>query len=421
MFRENDARREFFWREKLGPGLIVFLIVALFSVFGLRLWYLQIYKGEYFVRQSEDNRQRRLSLYAPRGRLLDRDGRLLAINEPSYSLAIVREDCGDISETLSEISRRTGVSLGTLRENYELGKKNVKAFNNQVLIPDISFTQLAHIQGHAQHLPGVHIVVRPQRHYVAPKVLSHVLGYVAQPNEKELIANQELGPGDNVGKQGLEAVLEDRLRGDKGLKQLEVDAVGRIIREETLVSPRPGEDIRLSLDLELQRKVYGLMQDKSGGVVVMNPDTGRIMSLVSSPGYDSNSLARGLSSEKWQELATDPAHPLQNRCIQSTYPPGSIFKLVVAASGLMHEEIEPEKTVYCSGKYKLGRREFRCWRRKGHGRVDFERSLVESCDVYYYKLGEDLGPDRLAEFARECGFGQKTGVDFPYENAGLIP
>lgn len=421
MFQENEARRVFFWREKLGPRLILFLILSLFLVFGLRLWYLQIYKGDYFARQSEDNRQRRLALYAPRGRILDRDDRLLAINEPSYSLAIVREDCKDIGQTLSKISRRTGVPLQDIRENYELGKKRVKPFNNQVIIPDISFSQLAHIQGHAQHLPGVHIVVRPRRHYVAPEALSHVLGYVAQADERELITDTELSPGDNVGKQGLEAVLEQRLRGDKGLKQLEVDAVGRIIREETLVSPRPGEDVRLSLDLELQRKVYETMQGKAGGVAVMNPDNGQLLALVSSPGYDSNSFVRGLSSKKWKEMINDPRHPLQNRCIQSTYPPGSVFKLVVSACGLMLGELKPDKEIYCSGKYKLGRRVFRCWKKRGHGWVDFERSLIESCDVYYYKLGEELGVDRLSDFTRECGFGEKTGIALPYENSGLIP
>ncbi|MGM0610304.1 MAG: penicillin-binding protein 2 [Thermodesulfobacteriota bacterium] len=418
---QNESEREVFWREKAGPALILCLIILLFLFFGLRLWYLQVYKGDYFARKSEDNKQRRLSLYAPRGRLLDREGRLLAINEPSYSLALVREDCNNIEKTLQAVSARTNVPLNQIRKNFEQGKEKVKAFNNQIIIPDLTFTQLAHIQGHAQHLPGVHIVVRPRRHYIAPFALSHVLGYVAQANENELRADDKLGLGDNVGKQGLESVLENRLRGDKGLKQTEVDAVGRIIREEELLTPRPGEDVRLTLDLDLQEKVYKIMEDKTGGAVVMNPDNGQLLALVSTPGFDSNMFAQGLSRKRWKALVSDPQHPLQNRCIQSAYPPGSVFKLIVSACGLMQDKIDPEKKVYCSGKHRLGRRIFHCWRRRGHGRVDFERSLIESCDIYYYQLGEEIGVDGLAKFARECGFGSRTGINLPHESSGLIP
>ncbi|MBT8763292.1 penicillin-binding protein 2 [Desulfohalobiaceae bacterium Ax17] len=409
------------WERDYGPYLILVLIWGLFCVFGLRLWYLQIYKGEFFAQKAKDNRLRKQSIYAPRGLIMDRKGKLLAINEPSYSLAIVREDCPEIDKTLLQVSKWTGVPFDELKANFERGRRRVKSFEPQIIIPNLSFEVLAKIEAYAPRWPGLKIMVRPRRKYLQGPVFAHVLGYVAQASEEELNKDSELALGDNIGKQGLEYVLEKRLRGKKGLKRMEVDAVGRSLHEEVLRPPQPGEDIHLSLDLELQKKVYELMEGRAGAVVVMEPDSGQILSLVSSPSYDNNKFVQGVSIEDWRKLIKNPLHPLQNRCIQSVYPPGSVFKLVVAACGLFEKKIDLEEKIYCSGAYRLGRRVFRCWKKHGHGRVDFTRSLVESCDVYYYKLGEELGVDRISSFAKKCGFGQLTGIDLPHEKRGLIP
>ena len=409
------------WERDFGPYLILVFIWGLFCAFGLRLWFLQIYKGEFFARKAKDNRLRRQSIYAPRGLIVDRDGKLLAINEPSYSLAIVREDCPDIDKVLLQVSKWTSIDFKKLKEIYLCGRKRVKSFEPQIIIPNLSFELLARIEAYAPHWPGLKIMVRPRRKYLQGPVLAHVLGYVAQASEEELNKDSELALGGNIGKQGLEYVLEKRLRGKKGLKQMEVDAVGRTLHEELIRPPVAGEDIRLSLELELQKKVYDLMKGRAGAVIVMEPDSGQILSLVSSPSYDNNQFVQGISVDNWRSLLKNPLHPLQNRCIQSVYPPGSVFKLVVASCGLYEKKVDPEKKIFCSGAYRLGRRVFRCWKKYGHGWVDLTRSLIESCDVYYYQLGKELGVDKISTFAKKCGFGRLTGIDLPHEKSGLIP
>jgi penicillin-binding protein 2 len=408
-------------RSSLGPLLLQSLIVALFCLFGLRLWYLQVYKGDYFAEKSLQNRTRRYSVYAPRGLVRDVHGTLLAINEPAYALAIVREDCRDIQKTLAAVSSWTSVPLGELRESFRRGRKRVKSFDPQIIIPDLTLDLVARIEAHSLYWPGVQIVSKPRRFYPEQGLLSHVLGYVAQANEKDLNEDDTLALGDSVGKQGLEKTLERTLRGRKGLREVEVDAAGRVLNANILRRPRAGNDLSLSIDLGLQKKISSVMGGEAGAVVVLDPFSGKLRALVSEPTYNENSFVRGISTAQWRELLSDPMHPLQNRAIQSVYPPGSVFKLVMAGCGLDRGGIDPADTAYCSGRYRLGRGVFRCWKRYGHGKVDLKKSLRESCDVYYYQLGEKLGVDTISPYARACGFGSPTGVDLPHEKGGLIP
>ncbi len=397
------------------------LVLFLFCLFGLRLWYLQIYKGEYFSGKSRDNRIRRYAIYAPRGLVRDRKGVLVAENKPSYALSLVREDCNDINATLQQVARWTEIPLATLREEFARGRKHVKSFDNQILVPHISFEQVAIIESHALDWPGLKILIRPRRFYPQGALMTHILGYVAQANEAELGKDSDLALGDTIGKLGLENVLEDTLRGVKGRKEAEVDARGRTLSEKVLELPVAGEDITLSVDLDLQKVATEALRPHAGAVVVLDPDTGRILALVSEPGYDNNAFVDGVSVPQWKGLLNNPRHPLQNRVIQSAYPPGSIFKLVMAACGLAHHAIIPSDTAYCPGSYRMGNRVFRCWKRSGHGWVDMKKALVESCDVYFYHLGETLGIDTISDFARQCGFGAATGIPLPHEKNGLIP
>ncbi|WP_462324424.1 penicillin-binding protein 2 [Desulfoplanes sp.] len=403
------------------PTLLYFLVIFLFCLFGLRLWYLQVYKGKYFDRKSRDNRIRRYSIYAPRGLLRDTHGKLLAENQPSYALSIVREDCPDIGGTLEQVARWTGIPQEQIRTEYERGKKRVRSFDNQILVPHITFEQVAVIESHAIEWPGLRILVRPKRHYAKGPLMTHVLGYVAQADEEELNGDPTLALGDNIGKLGLESVLENVLRGVKGRREAEVDASGRIMREKVVSPPTAGQDVGLSIDLGLQEVATRALAPQAGAVVVLDPDTGKVLALVSEPSYDNNPFVDGIGVEQWRALLGNTRHPLQNRSIQSTYPPGSVFKLVMAPCGLYNHAVTPEKTVYCPGSYRLGNRVFRCWKRRGHGRVDLQRALVESCDVYFYKLGEELGIGAISRFAKSCGFGRPTGIALPHEKSGLIP
>ncbi len=404
-----------------GLLLLQALILAVFCVFTLRLWYLQVHKGAEFDRLAQENQLRRELLYAPRGLLRDSRGKLLAVNRPAYALALVREDCKDIKATLEQVSSWTGIPLKSIQEKFDRDRRKIKPFQALILAPDISPDLLAVLEANALFWPGLEIVILPKRYYPQGPLMAHILGYVAEANEAEMSKDKTLVLGDTVGKQGLELVLEKRLRGKKGLLQTQVDATGRILKKKNLRLPSSGEHISLSLDLDIQAHAAKQLKGKAGAVVVMDPDSGRLLALVSEPSFDNNSFAGGLTPDEWIALRDDPRHPLQNRAIQSVYPPGSVWKPLMAGVGLRENMIDPEDTIYCPGHYKLGRRVFRCWKKGGHGRVNLRKALVESCDVYFYKLGERLGVDRISKFAKEAGFGGLTHIDLPHEKPGLVP
>ena len=279
---------------------------------------------------------------------------------------------------------------------------------------------MARIEGQLMHWPGLEIVTRAKRFYPEGKEFSHILGYVAEANEKELADDPYLALGDTVGKQGIEYVFEQRLRGRKGLNSVEVDVLGRSLGKTLQEKPRNGENLQLCLDAGLQKKLFALLGDQTGSIVVLEPHTGRLRALVTAPSYDNNMFVGGLSQKDWVALRDDPFHPLQNRAIQSVYPPGSVWKLMMAGL-FLKEGVSPSQKIVCTGAVQMGNRVFRCWSRWGHGGVDLIRSLMQSCDVYYYTLGEKMGIDRINAFARACGFGSRTGIDLPYEKAGLVP
>jgi len=404
-----------------GPTLLLVLLVVLFCIFGIRLWYLQIYKSDFYASRAQENRTRQSTMFSPRGIIRDRTGVLLAENTPAYALAMVREDCPDIPGTLDQICRWTGQPREELQKAFEIGRKRVKHFDEQVIVPNIPFDLVALVEAHRQDWPGLTIAVRPKRSYAYGPLLAHVLGYVARANEDELNNDPDLQLGDDVGKQGVELVLEPQLRGTKGLEEFEVDAAGRVLSSQVVSTPVMGKDLTLSISLPLQEVATKAMEGRVGSVVAMDADTGEILAQVSLPSFDPNEFVVGISHAKWNELLEDPAHPLQNRPVQSAYPPGSVFKLVVGGLALDSGTVTPATKIFCSGSYQLGKREFRCWNKGGHGVTDFKKSLRESCDVYYYQVGERLGVNAISEYASDCGFGSKTGVELPHERAGNMP
>ncbi|WP_316898489.1 penicillin-binding protein 2 [Pseudodesulfovibrio indicus] len=406
---------------RAGLLLLQALILGLFCLFAVRLWYLQIHRGEDFALKAKENQLRQESVFSPRGLIRDRNGELLAVNEPAYALGIVREDCPDVDRLVHQIAVWTGKDYFALKALYNKNRKRVKPFEPLIVVPDLTFEQLALIETNKLRWPGLEIQYRPRRLYRYGMLLAHVLGYVAEADEEELGARPDLALGDYVGRQGIELMLEDRMRGIKGLTQYEVDVNGRRLKERVLKHPQAGHEISLSLDLELQKLCMDWLAEEAGSVAVMDADTGQLWALATAPSYDSNDFASGLSSDQWAKLRDNPLHPMQNRVIQSVYPPGSIFKHVVAGAGLHYGMIDPNETVFCSGSVKLGRRVFRCWRKGGHGKVNLRRALVESCDVYFYKQGKKLTVDRMSEFAFAAGFGKKTGIRLPHEKAGIIP
>ncbi|MFP4284146.1 MAG: penicillin-binding protein 2 [Desulfovermiculus sp.] len=402
-------------------ALLQVLIIALFVVISLRLWYFQVHKGEYFAQKAQANITRRQPVLAPRGLIRDRNKTILADNRPAYGLALIREDCPDIKTTLEQVSSWTGIPFSVLEQRFDQKRSQVQPFNPLQLVPNLSFEQLAYLEARIHEWPGLTIITRPLRTYPYGPALSHVLGYVGQANKQELRTIPRLAMEDMIGKQGVEKAFEDVLHGQKGRRQQVVNAQGRTLRSHIIQAPEPGSDLDLSLDLPLQKFIWDKLGDHSGAVVVMEPNSGQILSLVSKPGYNNNLFVQGLSAEKWKSLLRDSSLPLQNRVTQASYPPGSIFKLAIASCALDRSSITPSTTFYCPGRYQLGNGVFRCWKREGHGRLDLQEAISQSCDVYFYNIGEQLGISRISQYALESGFGQPTGINLPNESKGLIP
>lgn len=415
---QRDA--EGYQPPRSGLILLECLVGALFCIFVTRFWYLQIHRGEDFAQQAQNNRIRYERVYASRGLIRDARGEILAENRPAFGLALIREDCRDISSTLAQISQWMNVPIDQLNARYQKNIRKVKPFEPLLLISDMSFELIAKIEAELIYWPGLEIVTHSKRHYPGGNEFAHILGYVAEANEKELSEDAYLSLGDTVGKQGIEHVLERRLRGQKGYYNVEVDVLGRSLGRTLEAEPKNGENIRLAIDSDLQRKIFAILGEQTGSVVVMEPNTGRLLAMVTTPSYDNNLFVGGLSHQTWIELRDNPRHPLQNRAIQNTYPPGSVWKLMMA--GLFYKNgVSPLAWVTCHGAVHLGNRLFRCWRRGGHGTVNMTQSLIHSCDVYYYVLGERMGIDKIENFAKACGFGAPTGVDLPHEKSGLVP
>ncbi len=405
---------------RTGIFLLYSLVIFLFLLFLLRFWYLQILRGEDYSQQSHANRTRQVQVYATRGIIVDLKEKLLAENRPAYCIALIREDCPDIPAALAQVSQWTDAPLPFLQAKFQADAKQVRSFDTQLLVTDIPFDRVASIEQQLYKWPGLSIVTRQRRFYPHDALFAHILGYVAEANEAELKADDELALGDITGKQGLELVLEKKIRGLKGHNNIEVDVLGRQLKR---VQARPsiaGANITLSLDSELQQAASKALGDESGCVVVMEPDTGKLRALVTHPSFDNNLFTAKLSLKDWNALVENPRHPLQNRAIQSIYPPGSVWKLMMAGL-LLEQKVNPRATVNCTGSVTLGSHVFRCWKSGGHGSVDMLHSLIVSCDVYYYEMAQRVGIDNIERFAKACGFGGKTQIDLPHERAGLVP
>lgn len=411
---------EGFQPPRHGLILLQVLVFFLFVLFVARFWYLQVHRGEELARQSVRNHLRHELIYAARGHIYDRDGLLLAGNRPAFNLALVREDCHDIPATLAQVADWANVPFETLQAKYAKAVRHVKPFEPLVLVDDISFELLTQMEAVLLHWPGLEVLSTSKRMYPQGPLYAHILGYVAEANEKELGADDALSLGDFVGRQGLELVHEKHVRGAKGMYEMEVNVLGRKMARRLQRAPASGQDIVLSLDNDLQQAARDALGDQVGSIVVMDPDTGKVLALVTTPAYDNNAFASGISQKEWDAICASPFYPMQNRSIQSMYPPASLWKLMM--TGLfLQEGIAPKEKVYCNGQMKLGNQVFRCWRKWGHGKVDMAEAIKVSCDVYYYEMANRVGIDKLAEFAKGCGFGTPTGINLPHEASGLVP
>lgn len=415
----NKIESKTYEPPRMGLFLLQFLIALLFVVFCARYWYLQIHRGEEFARLALENKTKIARVDAARGEIFDVNGVPLAENYITFALAIMREDVQDVNAALAQISEWTNTPYEEVLNIYNKNKVYARSFD-PIIINEVSFETIAAIQGQVHLWPGIYVIPKARRHYPQKDLLAHVMGYVAEATQEELKNDERLSLGDIVGRQGLEYVLEDTLRGVKGMDAMEVDVFGRSLHREIINDSSSGQNIYLTIDIDLQKNIEQLMQDNAGSVIVMNPDTGAIDALVTLPSYDNNLFVTGFSKKEWDAVRNHPRNPLQNRTIQSVFPPASTWKLVMAGA-LLEKGVNPKSTVHCSGVFKLGNTQFRCWSKFGHGAVDLKHSLMYSCDVYYYEKSLELGIDYISDFAKKCGFGRRTGIELPHEARGNVP
>ncbi len=399
-----------------------FCFAAAFAILLIRLAYFQLWKGESFRNLSENNRIRVTEIHAPRGRILDATREILVDNRPCFDVTVIPEEVQDYASLEATLSDLSPMPPEALRDRFAEVRKGIP-FRSHVLWKDASWETVAYLEANRLRTPGVMIQVTQARDYLLRGLFAHSIGYMGEisPRELQRPPRRDYRIGDWIGKVGIEKHWEAELRGKKGGLQVEADARGRQISLIKRKEPLPGKNLVLSLERRLQQRARQAFGDATGVAVAADPRDGEILCYLNLPSFDPNSFVGGISRDEWDSLRLNPYHPLTDRVIQGLYPPGSVFKIVLAIAALEEGVITPEEKIFCSGKHRLGTRDFRCWRRIGHGPVDLHQALVQSCDVYFYQVGQRLGIRRIQDYARRFGFGQKTGIGLDGEKTGLVP
>ena len=412
-------------RTKSFTRRALFVGVAQTALFGLlagRLWQLQVDEAPRYSLLAEENRVSQRLTVPPRGRIFDRNGVVLAKNTPSYRVRIIRENTRDLEATLASLARLLPLDQRQIDEIIRTARTQ-RAFLPVLVREGLDWEEVTAVAVHSPHLPGVVLDSTLLRTYPQGEVLAHVLGYVGPPNKEEQAADPDpllRLPEFRIGKNGIEHSYDRELRGRAGRRRVEVNAIGREIRELDRDDGEPGHDVRLSLDMELQQFCYErLSSELSASSVVVDVNSGAVLALASVPSFDPTAFLGRLSHQQWKEWRDSPRTPLVNKCIRGQYPPGSTFKMVVALAALEAGLVTPGYDVFCGGFTNLGNARFHCW--KSHGRMALFEAISQSCDVYFYDLARRVGVDGIAAMSRRFGLGSPLGIDIPGEQPGLVP
>ncbi len=417
MHRDRDREKLFGRRVAMLAGGKLLLLSALVG----RMYYLQVVESERYKTLADENRISLRLLPPPRGRIVDRFGVPMAVNRKNYQVVVVPADTGDVEATLDRLGKIIPIGENERRRiRREVRRK--RWFVPVTVRANLNWREVARIEVNAPDLPGVMIDVGQIRYYPHGEETAPVLGYVAAVSEGETTADPMLQlPGFRIGKAGVEKTYDLVLRGSGGSSQVEVNALGRVIKELRRREGQPGAEIKLTVDLKLQRLVSERLKDKSAAMVVLDVHSGAVLAMASTPSFDPNAFNKGLSAEQWKVLSSNPRAPLINKAIGGQYPPGSTLKMAVALAGLAKGSITPASKFFCSGFLKLGNTKFHCWKKGGHGTLDLEGGIVQSCDVYFYELAKRVGIERIAAMAHRLGLGYLSGLDLPGERQGLVP
>ena len=395
------------------------LIAVAFGVLVLRLVYLQVFQGERLYKLSENNAIRLESLDPTRGLIMDSRGEILADNRPRFDICLIPRDAKPRDAILPLLASLLGMDQADIEK--KIGK--AASFKPVLIKGDVGRDVLGIVEVHRYDLPGVVVRVKPQRHFPGKGATAHIVGYLSEISLDELRSGRypNRKPGDFIGKYGVEKEFESYLAGKHGGRQVEADARGRTVRIMDTVPPESGANVRLTLDMRLQQKAVELLEGRAGAIVAVEAGTGRILAMASSPTYDPNLFVDGMTRKQWNELIKDPDNPLENKAIHGGYAPGSTFKMITAMAGLQEGKIDARTEFHCPGRLKFGDRYFRCWKHWGHGTLEVTEAIAQSCDVFFYKVGLEVGVDKIAEYARGCGLGKATGLGLGNESSGVIP
>ncbi|MCK5328964.1 MAG: penicillin-binding protein 2 [Candidatus Latescibacteria bacterium] len=402
------------------------VLFLLFGILFFRLFSLQILHGAHYIRLSEKNRVRIEPVEAPRGIIMDRNGTVLVDNRPSYTISIIPHQLEHGDRTIAMLGEIIGMDPKTIQKKIEAQKS--WPYQPVKLKRDVGFSVLSKIEEHRYELPGVIYQIVGRRSYPFDDLAAHLLGYVGEPSRREFARLAPIGYlyGELIGKQGMERQYEAILHGRSGMRTLEVNAMGQEIGPlsgRTEKKAEPGADLHLTLDLGLQRAAEQAFPDSlAGSLVALDPRNGEVLAMVSRPSFDLNLFGGVLPLDQWKTLNHDPQHPLLDRAVQSAYPPASTLKMVTSLAGLATGKVRDERRFLpCTGAYRFGNRVFKCWKEEGHGALDLMGAITQSCDVYFYQLGEKVGLSTWGLWAEKFGFGRRTDIDVPGEVSGLVP
>ena len=402
-------------------AVVSYVIVGMISLLLFGFWKLQIIDSDRYAQMAERNRVRSIPIIAPRGSMLDREGRVLVDNYPSFSVLLLRDSPEQVQKLLPQIADGLGMTLDDVKQQIEASRAMPK-FQPIVIKPEASPSDIAFIESHRVDIPVIEMLMVHRRRYPHGEMLANAVGYVGEVSAEQVEeSDSALKPGDIVGKTGLERQYNETLMGTDGLRRVIVNSIGKEVGRLEQKDAIPGKPIQLTIDYDLQNVADSYMADKEGAVVALDARNGEILAMVSRPTFDPNDFAIRIPSGEWAELNSNPRTPLLNRAIQGQLAPGSVFKIVMATAMLESKQLPANFTAFCPGHADFYGREFHCWRPQGHGTVDLHKAIVDSCDVFFYTIGQRLGIETIHQYASGLGLGRRTGIDLPGEEAGLVP
>lgn len=420
-FKDNGAENRIF-NKRIAVAFIIISILT--SGLVARLIYLQIVGHEHYATMAKENSVKIVPLVPTRGVIYDRNGKILADNTPSYSLDITPEQVDDMADTLRRLQQLLAIPDDKI-EAFKKQYKRQKYFHGTPLLMNLNDEELAKFAVARPYFPGVDIHTHLVRYYPHGDLAAHVIGYVGRINEAELkeLPEAEYRGSTHIGKLGIEKSYEAELHGKAGYAEIETNVQARLLGTLSETSPDQGSSLYLTLDIDLQKTAYEALEGYNGAVVALDVKTGGVLVFVSRPGFDPNPFVVGIGNEEYQSLSNSQDQPLFNRALRGLYPPGSTIKPFIALAGLEGDAINAKQKLYCPGYYQLpgASHKYRDWRKGGHGAVDMNQAITQSCDVYFYRLALSLGIDRLQDFLQKFGFGEQTGIDLVGEKAGLLP